>query len=108
MREYEVIGAKFGVQPGAIVGFPTAEQAFNRRPPLTRPKDGGHHEVLVAFEFKHGERFYYDGEIPKSLAKVVEPAGQGEAQAREEVTVDPVVVEPALGARGTGRRGKGR
>jgi hypothetical protein len=71
---YRVL-APMTLYPGAVLGL-TPEQADARSFGLD-PK-GGFWLVTKAVSFKAGEQIEHEGDLPKSLAHVVEPAEQVE------------------------------
>jgi len=56
----------------------------------------GRYETTAPVEFKVGESFGYDGELPKSLASVIEPVGKPRTNAaRKPATVVIVAADAA-------------
>lgn len=56
-------------------------QAFDRRHLVTLPAADGFCNVLLPFDFKAGEIFELDGDLPKGMAEPVEPMAAAEQDA---------------------------
>lgn len=67
-----VTGRPLVLQTGVLELAP--EQAALRAHNL-RPLDGGLHEVRRTVTFKVGEKLGWPGEVPKSLAAILQPIG---------------------------------
>lgn len=63
------------IMPGTVVGMDDA-QAFRRRA-LVKPvaKAKGYYEATSAFQFKAGEAFEVENELPKSMVETVDSKG---------------------------------
>jgi len=60
---------------GARVGL-RADQAATRQPFISPvPKKKGWYDVLAPIQFKVGEAIQYEGDLPKSMAEIVEAPG---------------------------------
>lgn len=65
MNRYQVVGRFVQINSGVV--RLSDEQAARCRH-LTRKLEDGTHEVLVPIQFKRGEIFEFNGEVPKDLA----------------------------------------
>jgi hypothetical protein len=72
--------APVGVNPGALVAL-SKEQAAARAFGIRKADKKGTYEVTQRIEFKAGETFELDGELPKNLADLVEEKGKRAAPA---------------------------
>lgn len=87
LRELVVTGPAININSG-LVRFRDDKQA-SRRAHCLKPVKGheGVFEVTRSFQVKNGERFEYDGEIPKSLAQnVVSPAEAAKKTTKKKTT----------------------
>lgn len=92
MQTYHAIGV-VGINPGAQMRL-SKEQAAARAHALTAQGKGGFYLVRARIEFKAGETFHLDGELPKHLADLVEPkakkgGGEGEPPASSSTVQAP-------------------
>ena len=74
-----IVTAIFATLPGGIVTLTTA-QASTRSHNL-KPLDDGRYEIVNPVQFKAGEEFGYDGELPKALAETLVDAEVAKAEA---------------------------
>jgi hypothetical protein len=70
MQQYTAV-APVGLNAGAVVKL-TKKQAAKREHAIQQQGKGNTYLVLSRIEFKAGETFHVDGELPKSLAELVE------------------------------------
>lgn len=78
------------VLPGSRVKL-TEEQAFNARHLVTLPAGDGFCNVLHPFDFKAGDHFELDGDLPKNLAEPApEPAAEAKAPKKPAAKAGPV------------------
>jgi hypothetical protein len=72
----------------------TGEQAARRKHALRHLKDD-RYEITAPVEFKAGEVIGYDGDMPKALAVLMEPAEKPAKKARPAKTDEaPAATEP--------------
>lgn len=82
MRNYRTT-ATTGLNPGAEVAL-TASQAAARQHALKPTGKRGVYLVTLRVEFKAGETFGYDGDLPKSMADDVTPLKGAEKASAEK------------------------
>ena len=89
MKTYEVVSDALEIHTGQL--RLSAKQYATRRHALTETKKAGIYDVKGPVQFKRGEHVGIPGELPKSIAVLVEdiekpkkPETKAEAKAREE------------------------
>ncbi|MBL8361405.1 MAG: hypothetical protein JNN18_13010 [Rubrivivax sp.] len=82
--------ARVRVMPGARVRL-NKDQAFNARHLVELPAADGFCNVLHPFDFKAGDHFELDGDLPKNLAEPApEPAAEAKAPKKPAAKAGPV------------------
>ena len=76
MRYVTINVARFPA--GAVLGLSKAQAAARRH--AIKPRGGDRYETTAPVEFKAGEVFEYVGDLPKSLAAVIEQADRSKAR----------------------------
>lgn len=82
MKPYRVIATVATVPPGAVVGFTTPDQ-HRRRAQQVEALGGGRFRALQTLQFKRGEIFGVDGDMPKAMAEVLAPPDSERAAAAD-------------------------
>lgn len=93
MQTYKATAA-VGINPGAVVKL-TDEQAAARAHAITAQGKSGTYLVRSRIEFKGGEIFQVDGDMPKNLADFVETGKKKVQTSAPAPAAAPVVAQTA-------------
>jgi hypothetical protein len=73
-----------GFPAGADLGLSKEQAALRGHCIAAHPKRKGWYTTTGPLQFKVGEHFLYDGDMPKSMASMVEPADKPTSKAEQE------------------------
>jgi len=94
MNTYKAVGV-VAIHNGRVtLSSDQAKRRIHHIKPKNKKQKEGVYEVLESIQFKIGETFGYDGEIPKSMAKVLVNAGDEDDNTEDKpISLTDVVID---------------